>query len=192
MKEAPSAIAFLDASVLYPALLRNILMYLALHGLFRAHWSARVHEEWAAALLRDRPDLVPARVDRTRMLMDAHIQDALVEGYEHRIDVLTLPDAHDRHVLAAAIHCGANVIVTMNLRDFPASELAPFAIEACHPDAFILGLLENAPGDVLAALHQLRGSFKNPPKTAGDLLAAMKKQGLTASAAALVAFASDM
>jgi PIN domain len=192
MTETSIAIAFLDASVLYPALLRNILMRLALHGLFRAHWSTRVHEEWITALLRDRSDLDPARVERIRTLMDTHIQDARVEDYEHHIDSLTLPDANDRHVLAAAIHCGASVIVTANLRDFPASGLAPFAIEACHPDAFILGLFEHVPSDVLAALRQLRGSFKNPPKTAADLLVTMRKQGLAACADALGAFADDI
>jgi hypothetical protein len=192
MTGTPDPIAFLDASVLYPSLLRNILMRLALHGLFRAHWSARVHEEWSAALLRDRPDLVPARIERTRMLMDAHIQDALVEGYEHRIDALVLPDADDRHVLAAAIHCGANIIVTANLRDFPASALAPFGIEARHPDAFVLGHLEADPDDVVATLHRLRASYRNPPRTALELLATMRKQGLTASADALAAFADDL
>jgi hypothetical protein len=103
MTEALSVTAVLDASVLYPALLRNMLMRLALHGLFRARWSERIHDEWIAALLRNRLDLTRARVERTRNLMDSHIQDALVAGYESRIESVTLPDADDRHVLAAAI-----------------------------------------------------------------------------------------
>ena len=126
MTEALSVTAVLDASVLYPALLRNMLMRLALHGLFRARWSAQIHEEWIAALLRNRPDLTRARVEHTRNLTDLHIQDALVTGYRSRIEASALPDADDRHVLAAAIHCGANVIVTTNLRDFPNSVLAGF------------------------------------------------------------------
>jgi predicted nucleic acid-binding protein len=145
MNEAPVITAFLDANVLYPALLRNILMRLASHGLFRARWSARVHEEWIAALLRNRHDLTRARVERTRHLTDVHIQDALVEGYEHRVESLALPDAADRHILAAAIHGGANVIVTMNLRDFPDSAVAGFGIEAMHPDKFVLELLDKSP-----------------------------------------------
>ena len=66
MTEALSVTAVLDASVLYPALLRNMLMRLALHGLFRARWSERIHEEWIAALLRNRPDLTRTRVEQTR------------------------------------------------------------------------------------------------------------------------------
>ncbi len=192
MSGTPVITAFLDASVLYPALLRDILMRLALHGLFRARWSAHVQNEWIAALLRNRPDLLRARIERTRDMMNTHLQDALVEGYGHRIEALALPDADDHHVLAAAIHCGARIIVTTNLRDFPVSALAPFSIEACHPDAFILGLLESSESDVIAALRLVREPLKNPPLTAAALLAEMSRQGLTASADALAAFADSL
>jgi len=175
MTEALSVTAVLDASVLYPALLRNMLMRLALHGLFRARWSERIHEEWIAALLRNRPDLTRARVEHTRDLMDLHVQDAIVAGYESRIASVTLPDADDRHVLAAAIHCGANVIVTTNLRDFPKSVLAVLGVEAVHPDQFILGLVNSDQGAATDALRRLRQSLKSPPITPGDLLTTMKR-----------------
>jgi len=116
--------AFLDASVLYPALLRNILMRLAIDDLYRAFWSQRIQDEWTQAILRDRPHLPRAQIERTRRLMEHSIDDAMVSGYEPLIETLTLPDADDRHVLAAAIHCGARVIVTANLRDFPNATLA--------------------------------------------------------------------
>ena len=54
---ASSFTAFFDANVMYGSALRNLLMHLALTGLFRAKWSAGVHEEWMTALLRNRPDL---------------------------------------------------------------------------------------------------------------------------------------
>ena len=114
--------ALYDASVLYPSDLRNLLMHLALTGLFRAKWSAEIHEEWISALLRNRPDLTRTKLERTRMLMDQHATDALVTDYQHLIPGLQLPDPNDRHVLAAAIRAGADVIVTINLRDFPPDE----------------------------------------------------------------------
>lgn len=115
---------FLDANVLYPAALRDLLMRLALQGVMRARWSNRVHEEWMQAVLRDHPHLTCRQLERTRDLMNRHAADSLVTGFEHRIAQLTLPDPDDRHVLAAAIHCHAEVILTRNLRDFPASALA--------------------------------------------------------------------
>lgn len=115
--------AFYDANVLYPAELRNLLMHLALTGLFRATWSAAVHEEWIGSLLRNRPDLSREKLERTRRLMDKHAEDALVTGYEDLIPGVQLPDPNDRHVLAVAIRRRADVIVTANVRDFPLETL---------------------------------------------------------------------
>lgn len=177
--------AFYDANVLYLSELRNLLMHLAVTGLFRATWSNAVHEEWIEALLRNRPDLTREKLERTRMLMDKHATDALVTGYEDLIDGLHLPDPDDRHVLAAAIRGRADVIVTINIRDFPGDVLAPFGIEAQHPDEFVLHLLDLAPGVVAGAARNHRESLKNPPKTIEEYLNTVEAQGLTQSASVL-------
>src|SRR5271166_5385363 len=97
-----SLCAFLDASVLYPASLRNLLMRLTLNGLFQARWSADVHEEWIRSVLRDRPDIARDKLLVIRDAMDDHAEDSLVTGYKPLIEGLHLPDPDDRHVLAAA------------------------------------------------------------------------------------------
>ncbi len=74
--------AFYNANVLYPSGLRNFLMFLALTGIFRAHWSAEVHDEWICNLLKNRPDLKADKLDRTRQLMNKALPDALVTGYD--------------------------------------------------------------------------------------------------------------
>ena len=91
-------IAFLDASVIYPAGIRNLLMYMQLAGTFRATWSDMVHEEWITALLRKRPHLRRAQLERTRDLMNQHAVGATITGYEGLIDGLWLPvvTARDR------------------------------------------------------------------------------------------------
>jgi predicted nucleic acid-binding protein len=177
--------AFYDANVLYPAELRNLLMHLALTGLFRAKWSADVHEEWITALLAKRPDLTREKLARTRELMNRHAVDALVTGYEELIPGLQLPDPNDQHVLAAAIRGEADVIVTMNLRDFPADLVGAFGIEARHPDEFVLRLFDLSPGAVLAAAESHRQSLKNPAMTMGEYLETLERQGLVRSACAM-------
>src|SRR5579863_9090922 len=132
--------ALYDACVLYPAPLRDLLMHLAMADLFRARWTDRIHDEWIRSVLANRPDLRREQLERTRRLMNAHILDCVVTGYEHLIDRLKLPDPNDRHVLAAAIRAGADVIVTMNLDDFPVKVLGPYGIEPQHPDVFVLHL----------------------------------------------------
>jgi len=181
LNAVPGFTAFYDASVLYPSELRNLLMHLALTGLFRAKWSAAVHEEWIRALLRRRPDLSRDKLERTRMLMDLHAPEALVTGFEGLIESLQLPDPADRHVLAAAIRCRADVIVTTNLRDFPSNVLGQFGIEPQHPDEFMVCLLDRAPGLAAAAARDHRESLKNPPKTIGQYLNALEALGLTQS-----------
>ena len=69
-----------DACVLYPAPLRDFLMRLALTDLFRARWSRDIHDEWIRNVLKDRADLTPLQLERTRNLMDSHVRDCLVTG----------------------------------------------------------------------------------------------------------------
>lgn len=142
------------------------------------------------ALLRERPDITREQLERTRRLMDAHVRDALVSHFEDLIECLHLPDPQDRHVLAAAIKGRADVIVTRNLRDFPPEALAPFEVEAQHPDAFIVQLIDLAPGTVAGAVREHRDSLKNPPKTVEEYLLTLERQGLTQTVRALCAYTS--
>jgi predicted nucleic acid-binding protein len=170
--------ALYDSCVLYPAPLRDLLMRLALTDLFRARWTDRIHEEWMRKVLEDRPDLSRGQLDRTRDLMNAHVRDCLVVGYEPIIEGLALPDPDDRHVVAAAIRARADVIVTYNLKDFPNPHLAGFGIEAQHPDEFISHLIDLAPGPVCATAKRHREALKNPPKSVEEYLDALAAQRL--------------
>ena len=172
-------VALYDACVLYPAPLRDLLMHLAGTGLFRARWTDDIHEEWIRNVLARHPDLTAGQLARVRSLMDAHVPDALVTGYRPLIDSLDLPDPDDRHVLAAAIRAGAGVIVTFNVSDFPGDRLAPFGVEAQHPDDFVLHLSDLDPAAVCRAARDHRGSLKRPTKTVDEYLDALRAAGLS-------------
>lgn len=165
-----SFVALFDACVLYPASIRDLLLRLACTNLFRARWTDRIHEEWIGAVLRNRPDLNRSQLERTRVLMNQAVPDCLVSSYDELIDGLSLPDAHDRHVLAAAIRCQAGVIVTYNLRHFPAEVLSSYGIDVQHPDEFVSHLFDLDPGHVCAAIRDQRSSLLNPPMSAAELL----------------------
>lgn len=168
-----------DACVLYPAPLRDFLMRLALTDLYRARWTDMIHDEWIRNVLARRPDLRPEDLERTRSLMNAHVRDSLVIGFEHLIPTVELPDPGDRHVVAAAIHGRASLIVTFNLKDFPPAALSRYNLVARHPDDFIFDLLDLHPAKVCEAAANHRRSLKNPPKTADEYLDTLFKQGLT-------------
>ncbi len=101
-------------------------------------------EECFASILARRPDLAPDALDRTRELMKAAIPDWEITDFEDLIQDVELPDADDRHVLAAVIRGRAQIIVTSNVKDFPSAVLAAHGVEAQHPDDFILERIEEA------------------------------------------------
>ena len=106
-------------------------------------------------------------------------------GYEHLIDVLELPDVDDRHVLAAAIRCGAQVIVTNNVTDFPADQLDEYGIEAQTADEFLVRLVDLRPALVAATLQCQADSLRDPPQTWNEVLARLERSGLTRTVAEL-------
>lgn len=153
-------------------------MHMALSGLYRARWTERINTEWIDALLRRRTDLTREALEWTRGQMDAAVPDCIVSGYEGLETNLNLPDAGDRHVLAAAIRCGAGAIVTYNLKDFPADVLAPYGITAQHPDEFIEHAFCLSPAAVCKAVRDQRASLRNPPKSIDELFDTYLQQGL--------------
>ncbi len=177
-----------DANVLYPAPLRDLLLHMARTGLYQARWTQDIHQEWMQKLLQNRPDLTRQQLERTRELMNRAVLDCLVTGYQELIPALTLPDPDDRHVLAAAIRCGADAIVTLNQRDFPADTLKTYGLEALHPDEFVLDLIDLDTARVLKAIKIQRSLLRQPPKTAQELLETLKAQGLPRSVMLLEQF----
>ncbi|HVZ35593.1 MAG TPA: PIN domain-containing protein [Polyangiaceae bacterium] len=174
-----------DACVLHPAPVRDLLIRLGRTGLVRVRWSETILDECFRSILERRPDLRAEALARSRQLMTEAIPDCMVTGFESLIDGLALPDPDDRHVLAAAIKANAQLIVTANLADFPVERLAPFSIEAKHPDDFVLDLIDLAPAKVALVVNEQASALKNPPRTVDDILDILQEQGLVRSVAKL-------
>jgi predicted nucleic acid-binding protein len=175
--------AVYDANVLYSAPLRDFFVQLAASKILDARWTEEIHSEWMRNVLLNCSDIRPEQLARTKNLMNENVEDCLVQGYETIIPELELPDPGDRHVLAAAIRCGANLIVTFNLRDFPAENLRQYNIEPLHPDEFILRFLNLNFEGVCKAAEKQRIRLKNPPKTPDEYLQTLVELGLPLSAA---------
>ncbi len=149
--DAPEA-AVLDANVLFPTVLREILADVAQAGLFRPLWSARILEEWRRAAARQGEDTGRIAGAEIALLTD-RFPGAATDADGHRSAGLDLPDPDDAHVIEAALNGGARIIVTVNLRDFPRPALAAVGLRAVHPDAFLTDLWARAPDPVAAAAH---------------------------------------
>lgn len=193
--------ALFDANVLFSPGLTSLAIDLALTGLYRAKWSARIHDEWMRAVYetmvenygQERADQERPRLERRRSLMDAAVSDSLVEGYEFLEPSLALPDPDDRHVLAAAIYSKSAVIVTYNVQDFPADRLAPHGIDAQHPDDFFRHAASLDTHAVIEAVRKTRQRRQNPAYTVQEMLNEMRTAwGLTTTADMLAEFAEFM
>jgi predicted nucleic acid-binding protein len=184
--------AIIDACVLYSAPIRDLIIRLAQAGLMQARWTDEIHEEWIRNLLKNNPNLTRERMERTRSLMDQAVRDCLVTGYADLAESLILPDLDDRHVLAAAIHGGAEVIVTFNLSDFPPEGLAAYDVEARHPDALLSELLGEAPEEFCNAIRSQRQALKKPPMSVEEFLARLDTAGLSGTVARLRVYAASL
>ena len=179
---ADPRVALLDANVLFPFRKRDILLRFHHAGLFRARWTERILDEWTLNLLDQKPHL-ESSVRSQRHAMHKHFAEALVTGYEPLIETLGLPDANDRHVLAAAIRCGAQYIITDNLADFPIEVLGPLDIEAIDADGFLSWTFDLYPSESLGVLRILRDAYSNPPFTPSEFVRDLAAKGLPRLAA---------
>lgn len=169
-----STSALLDACVLMPINLTDVLLRLAKAGTFRPLWSAEVLDEVRRNLPRASAGMTPEKSQQRVSAMRTAFADAEVSGYEWLLPTLT-NHPKDRHVLAAAVHGGAEVIVTANLSDFPPGALRPHGVEAVHPDAFLLALLDLHPEIIAECLQNLVAAKRKPQETLGSFLTKLAK-----------------
>lgn len=175
-------VVLLDANVLYPFRKRDVLLRFYESGLFRARWTDEIISEWTGSLLEKRPDLANS-ISAQREKLEAVFPDALVTGYEHICEGLSLPDPGDLHVLAAAIQCGAQHIVTENIRDFPHEALEPFDIEAIEADEFLARTFDLYTAEAMAVLRELREHYSKPAFTPSEFVLDLTAKGLPKLAA---------
>lgn len=144
------------------------------------------------AVLKSRSDITRQQVARIRDLMNENIAYAMVFGFERRIDALTLPDPFDRHVLAAAIHCRASLIVTFNLKHFPLPLLRKHHIQPRDPDGFVGDLLDNEPARVCVAARRHRQSLKSPPLCVEEYLQKLEACQIGKAVKAMRTFSANL
>jgi predicted nucleic acid-binding protein len=167
--------AFFDTNVLYGALLNDFILELADRGLFRPLWSKDILFELAKNLMKNGED--PTLVEKRVGTMQRYFADAMVTGYDDMVPAMT-NDPRDRHVLAAAVRGGAEVLVTFNTKDFPAESVEPFDLDVVHPDDFLLDQLDLYYEPTLRALVDLVEGYDSPAMTVDDFLLALTRAGV--------------
>ncbi len=158
----------LDACVLIPAALRDTLLRAASDDMYRLYWTEDILSEVERNLSENYLTIAP-KASHLVSTMRHNFPESIVDGYQSLIPTMTNHEK-DRHVLAAAVVSGAQVIVTSNLRDFPEGALEPFGIEAQSPDQFLEHLLDLDTEKLLLLLEQQADALWNPPMTMDEVV----------------------
>ena len=176
------ASAILDANVIFAYRKRDILLRFCEDRIFEARWSEQILDEWTRNVLNLFPKIEDSILSQQRA-MAKHFPDAFVEGHEPLAAALVLPDPDDRHVLAAAIHSGSQVIVTDNISDFPAKELDAYRIEAMTADGFLARLFDLHRDEALPALRRMLSEYSKPAYSPSEFFQDLTAKGLPKLAA---------
>lgn len=168
-----SFVVVLDACVLYPMYLRDTLLRAAEVGLYRVHWSADILNEVIRNIVAD-GRTTSQSAEYLVMRMREAFPEAEVIGYQMLISSMQ-NDPKDRHVTAAAVKSGAQVIVTDNLKDFPIEALVPFDLEAQSADTFLIHLFFLDPDVMADTITTQAADYNAPPMTTSQLLDLLAK-----------------
>ncbi|HLS31564.1 MAG TPA: PIN domain-containing protein [Flavobacteriaceae bacterium] len=149
------------------------MFYFAHYDLYTPKWSNHIFKEWERVMIRKGIDKSEAK----KRVQNANLAfpDAQVSNYERLINQLELPDATDRHVLAAAIKVNANVIVTNNLKDFPKDYLAEFSLTRKSADDYLIDIIDLNPQEAIEAFREMVLYKKSPPLDEFDVLSSLRK-----------------
>jgi predicted nucleic acid-binding protein len=162
--------AALDASVLYPLTLRDTLLRAAQVGLYDPCWSERILDEVARNLVANRVATAPQAAAMLEAMCGAFDAATVADEEIARLEPMMTNDPKDRHVLAAAAFGNADVLVTLNLRDFPSAACEPFSVEPVDPDRFLLDLYRLDEDAIHTALALQAAALTRPPMSLTDIL----------------------
>ncbi|MFC6637953.1 PIN domain-containing protein [Sulfitobacter sp. JBTF-M27] len=174
----------IDTCVLYPTVMREMVLGAARAGLFEPIWSERILEEWARAAIKLGPE-GEAQARAEIALLQASWPKAVRAAAPHVAQRLWLPDADDVHVLAVAVDASADLLMTLNAKDFPRGTLSEEGISRVDPDSYLMTLWMEAPKDIEAAAQGVLDTAQRLSGQDWDMRGLLKKARLPRLAKAL-------
>ena len=172
--------AVLDTNVIYPVIIRDLLLWFAYYDLYTPKWSNHIFDEWRDVM--HRKGVSPDESEKRTLNLNDAFPDAMVTHYETLIEHLELPDEKDRHVLAAAIKTNAHVIVSNNIKDFPEDVLDKYGLKIKTPDDFLTDIIDLNTEIAIEAFKEMVLNKKNPDWDEYEVLDSLRRNGLVDTA----------
>ncbi|NNE51809.1 MAG: PIN domain-containing protein [Sulfitobacter sp.] len=174
----------IDACVLYPTVMRAMVLGVAGRGLFEPVWSARILEEWARAAVKLGAQ-GEAQARGEIALVRAAWTGAERPAAPHVAQRLWLPDPNDIHVLATAVDASADAIMTLNAKDFPRGLLVEEGLSRVEPDSYLIGLLSQHDRQIVEVAEEVLADARRLSGEDWEMRALLKKARLPRLAKAL-------
>ena len=167
-----------DANILFPFHVGHILVFMAARRLVNAKWTAKIQQEWLDNIAKKFPEDLDG-CQRRCNAMNRALPEAMVTGYESRIEQISFKDPDDRHVIAAALHVGASGIVTRDKKHFTPQTLKPFGLAVINPDDLLVACHEHFPEDCAQTVEHARRALSVTKPTLEQYLETLASQKLT-------------
>lgn len=168
--------AVLDTNVIYPVIIRDLLLWFAYYDLYTPKWSNHIFDEWKDVM--QKKGVSYEESEKRMKNVNLAFPDALVTHYESLIEYLNLPDPKDRHVLAAAIKTNAHVIISNNIKDFPEVVLEKYGLKIKTPDDFLTDIIDLNTEIAIEAFKEMVVNKKNPELDEYEVLDSLRINGL--------------
>jgi len=149
----------LDANILFPLYLRELLLRIASQGTFSPIWSQAILDEATKNLVAKNMMTVEKAAGFESVLKKLY-PEAMTEIPTELVAKMT-NHPKDRHVLATAVFAGASIIVTNNLRDFQAKDLSCWNITAQSPEKFLIDLYDLHSEEIMQVVTEMAGKLKD-------------------------------
>jgi predicted nucleic acid-binding protein len=183
---------FVDTNVLFPFSVMDLMLALTEDGVHEVLWTQALLAEWERVIVRAQRRSAASAAAITAAIREYFADSEVPEpAYVHLIEQMPGKDPDDRVHMAAAVAGHAAAIVTWNLADFPAEDLASRGVRVCTPDDYLCGLLDVWPAEILDTLVRMAGEKSRPPMTPADLADSLSKAGVPAFAQRLQAMLVD-
>ena len=170
---------FVDTNVLFPFSVMDLMLALTEDSVHEIVWTERLLSEWERVIVREQRRSVESAASVTRAIRQFFADCEIPEAdYAHLVGNMPGEDPDDRHHAAAAVAAGAGALITWNLDDFPAQELAGRGLRILDPDSYLCALHSELPLEISETVIRLAGEKRNPSMTVREAVTRLAKAGL--------------
>lgn len=167
---------FVDTNVLFPFSVMDLLLALSEDGIHEVIWTETLLDEWEEVIVREHHRTAETAASITAAIREFFSEsDIKRSAYKHLLREMPDNDPDDHEHMAPAIVGGASILVTRNVKDFPADPLARHGLRVVEPDTYLCEPMDDMADEMVDTVVRLADEERQPPKAPDDLVADLER-----------------